>query len=69
MNKVNRVVVQEQEERIPQLQVVAASNDASQRNKLSAPLFMPSHLHQRTPRRELAAMGWDPRALRLASAK
>jgi len=50
----------------PQLQVVAAKKSATKPGGLSAPLVLPSSIHQQRPRPELAVLGWSARAGRLA---
>jgi hypothetical protein len=65
MNKANRAVAEESEERVPQLRVVVSKNGATRRYKPSVPLVMPLSLYKRVPRRELTVLGWTPRALRL----
>jgi hypothetical protein len=69
MNNVKRAEAEAQEEEGPQLQVVAPKNGAMKANKSSVPLVLPSSLHQRPPRPELAILGWNNRALRLAGGK
>jgi hypothetical protein len=68
MNNVERELVELKEEG-PQLHVVAASNRAGKRISLSAPLLLPASIHARRPRPELAILGWNHRALRLAGRK
>ena len=65
MNNVERELVELKEEG-PQLHVVAASNGAGKRISLSAPLVLPSRIRDTRPRPELAILGWNHRALRLA---
>jgi hypothetical protein len=65
MNNVNRALVEVKDEG-PQLHVVEAANGARKRISFSAPLVLPSSIHARRPRAELAVLGWSHRAIRLA---
>jgi hypothetical protein len=67
--RVNKAVSSAQEEHLPQLQIVPARNGSIKANKPSAPLALPSRLHQRPVRAELAVLGWNTRAARLAGGK
>jgi hypothetical protein len=68
MNNVKRILVEVKED-APQLHVVTAANGAVKRAPLSAPLVLPSPIHARRPRPELAVLGWTSRATRLAGRK
>jgi hypothetical protein len=63
MNNVKRALVELKEEGLD-LRVVPASN--AKKTKPSAPLVLPSRVHARRARPELAALGWEKRAIRLA---
>jgi hypothetical protein len=68
MNHVKREFVEAKDEG-PQLHIVTASDGAGKRISLSAPLVLPSRIHARRPRPELAILGWSHRAIRLAYRK
>jgi len=66
MNRATRMRSEAQEEAFPQLQIVQPKNGA---NKPSAPLVLDTGLYKRSPRPELASLGWANRAARLAGGK
>jgi len=67
MKNVNTAESELDNEEIPQLQIVAAKNGAQNKRSLLPPLVLPSRLHARKPRPELASLGWKNRAVRLAA--
>jgi hypothetical protein len=69
MTNAKREVPEVKEEDTPELQVVVAANGAIKKSSLSAPLVLPSPIHTRPPRSELAVLGWSYRAMRLAIKK
>ena len=66
MTNANRKARDVREDDTPELKVLGAVNGANKRIKLSAPLIVPSRSYTRPPRPELAVLGWDSRAIRLA---
>jgi len=69
MNRATRMRSEAQEEAFPQLQIVQPKNGANKANKPSAPLVLDTGLYKRSPRPELASLGWANRAARLAGGK
>jgi hypothetical protein len=66
MTNANRKVREAKEDDTPELKVLGLINGADKKTKLSAPLVVPSRSYTRPPRPELAVLGWDSRAIRLA---
>jgi len=66
MTNVKREVLELKEENTPELRVVGAMKASRKKTGLSAPLVLPSRIHSRPPRPELAVLGWSTRAIRLA---
>jgi hypothetical protein len=64
MKPVERALMDAQEESSPHLEVMAASNGESNRH-LESPVVLRATFQARRPRAELAALGWEPRAMRL----
>jgi hypothetical protein len=69
MNNATRAVVQEEEDDMPQLQIVPPKKGASKKTDPFTTLTFPSRLHSRHLRPELAVLGWPTRATRLAGGK
>jgi len=63
-NNVDRLTAETEEQVVPRLEVVGRK-DAAKKRRLADPLVLPSRLHQRKPRAELAILGWANRAVRL----
>jgi|HubBroStandDraft_2_1064218.scaffolds.fasta_scaffold1075058_1 hypothetical protein len=66
MTNANRKVREVKEDDTPELKVLGAINGANRKTSLSAPLIVPSRNYTRPPRPELAVLGWESRAIRLA---
>jgi hypothetical protein len=66
---VKREEPEAKEEDTPELHVVVAANGAVKKTSLSAPLVLPSRTYTRPPRPEMAVLGWNNRAIRLAAKK
>jgi hypothetical protein len=66
MTNANRKVREAKEDDTPELKVLGLINGADKKTKLSAPLVVRSRSYTRPPRPELAVLGWDSRAIRLA---
>lgn len=68
MTNAKKLVLEMNEEDVPELHVVAI-NGAAKKARLSAPLVVSSRSFARPPRPELAVLGWGNRAIRLAGRK
>ena len=68
MKNIERALVEVKEEG-PQLRVVGTVKAVGKMMPPPPPLVLPSPIHARRPRPELAVLGWGNRATRLAGRK
>ena len=68
MKNIERALVEVKEEG-PQLRVVGDAKAAGKVMPPPPPLVLPSPIHARRPRPELAVLGWSTRATRLVGRK